>query len=61
MATFNSSSTCVLINQGIIAYSAPYNPLVETLLESHYDIFGMDLRGHGLSDEIRVIILVKKL
>ena len=41
----------VLIFHGITGYSAPYGPMVaEQLAKSGYDVFGLDLRGHGLSD-----------
>lgn len=41
----------VLILHGITAHSGPYGPMVaEQLAESGYDVFGMDLRGHGFSD-----------
>jgi acylglycerol lipase len=41
----------VLILHGITAYSKPYGPLVaEQLANEGYDVFAMDLRGHGLSD-----------
>jgi alpha-beta hydrolase superfamily lysophospholipase len=41
----------VLIMHGITAYSSPYGPLVaEQLADAGYTVFGMDLRGHGLSD-----------
>jgi alpha-beta hydrolase superfamily lysophospholipase len=41
----------VLIMHGISAYSGPYGPLVaEQLADAGYTVFGMDLRGHGLSD-----------
>jgi acylglycerol lipase len=41
----------VLIFHGLTAYSGPYGPFVaDQLTESGYDVFGLDLRGHGLSD-----------
>ena len=41
----------VLIFHGITGYSGPYGPLVaEHLSASGYDVYGLDLRGHGLSD-----------
>jgi len=41
----------VLIFHGITGYSGPYGPMVaEQLVASGYDVFGLDLRGHGLSD-----------
>lgn len=36
---------------GITAYSKPYGPMVaEQLSSAGFNVFGMDLRGHGLSD-----------
>jgi acylglycerol lipase len=41
----------ILIMHGITAHSGPYGPLLaEQLASAGFDIFGMDLRGHGLSD-----------
>jgi alpha-beta hydrolase superfamily lysophospholipase len=41
----------VLIFHGITGYSGPYGPMVaEQLAAAGYDVFGLDLRGHGLSD-----------
>ena len=41
----------VLILHGITAYSKPYGPMVaEMLADAGIDVFGLDLRGHGLSD-----------
>jgi len=45
------SPASVLISHGITAYSGPYGPLIaEKLASSGYTVYGMDLRGHGLSD-----------
>ena len=45
------SPASVLIFHGITAYSGPYGPIVaEQLAEAGYNVFGLDLRGHGLSD-----------
>ena len=44
-------SVSVLIFHGITGYSGPYGPMVaDRLAASGYAVFGMDLRGHGLSD-----------
>jgi len=44
----------VLILHGITAYSGPYGKLVaEELAAAGPEVFGLDLRGHGLSDGIR--------
>jgi len=41
----------VLIFHGITGYSGPYGPIVaEQLAAAGYDVFGLDIRGHGLSD-----------
>ena len=41
----------VLILHGITGYSGPYGPMVaEQLSSGGVDVFGLDLRGHGLSD-----------
>ena len=41
----------VLIIHGITAYSGPYGPMVaEQLSQAGYEVSGVDLRGHGLSD-----------
>lgn len=41
----------VLILHGITAYSGPYGPLIaEQLALAGFDVVGMDLRGHGLSE-----------
>jgi acylglycerol lipase len=44
----------VLLLHGITAYSEPYGPgLAEPLARAGVTVFGMDLRGHGLSDGVR--------
>ena len=44
----------VLLFHGITAYSEPYGPVVgEELARSGWDVFGLDLRGHGRSDGVR--------
>ncbi len=41
----------VLIMHGITGYSGPYGPMVaDQLAGAGYTVFGLDLRGHGLSD-----------
>ncbi len=45
------SPASVLIIHGITGYSGPYGPMVaEQLAGAAYNVFGLDLRGHGLSD-----------
>ncbi len=44
----------ILIFHGITAYSGPYGPLIaEQLSEAGFTVYGLDLRGHGLSDGSR--------
>jgi acylglycerol lipase len=44
----------ILIFHGITAYSEPYGKiLAEALARAGFNVFGMDLRGHGLSDGTR--------
>lgn len=46
-----SARASLLIFHGITAYSKPYGPMVaEQLASAGFNVFGMDLRGHGLSD-----------
>ena len=41
----------VLILHGITGYSGPYGPMVaEQVAGAGFDVFGLDLRGHGFSD-----------
>jgi alpha-beta hydrolase superfamily lysophospholipase len=41
----------VLILHGITGYSGPYGPMVaDQLSEAGFDVFCLDLRGHGMSD-----------
>jgi alpha-beta hydrolase superfamily lysophospholipase len=44
----------ILIFHGITAYSGPYGPMMaEQLSAAGFTVYGMDLRGHGLSDGAR--------
>ncbi|MFX1516495.1 MAG: alpha/beta fold hydrolase [Promethearchaeota archaeon] len=43
----------ILIFHGITAHSGPYDMLAQPLSQEGYSVFGLDLRGHGLSDGIR--------
>jgi len=46
-----ASPVSVLLLHGITGHSGPYGPIVaDQLAESGYNVFGLDLRGHGLSD-----------
>ncbi|MFX0010934.1 MAG: alpha/beta hydrolase [Candidatus Hermodarchaeota archaeon] len=40
----------ILIFHGITAYSRPYNEIAKIFNQNGYTVFGLDLRGHGLSD-----------
>ena len=47
------SNKAILILHGITAYSGPYNEFGKALADTGFVAFGLDLRGHGLSDGIR--------
>jgi len=49
----NPSKIAILILHGITAYSGPYETLGIPLSKIGYTVYGLDLRGHGLSDGIR--------
>lgn len=40
----------MLMLHGITAYSGPYSMIAEPLSERGFTVYGLDLRGHGLSD-----------
>ncbi|MFX1482259.1 MAG: alpha/beta hydrolase [Promethearchaeota archaeon] len=42
--------TGILLFHGITAYSGPYGLITKPLAELGFNIYGLDLRGHGLSD-----------
>ncbi|MHA2425454.1 MAG: alpha/beta hydrolase [Candidatus Thorarchaeota archaeon] len=42
--------TAILLFHGITAYSGPYGIITEPLAEKGFNVYGLDLRGHGLSD-----------
>ena len=48
-----SSNFAILILHGITAYSGPYDFIGTQLSNIGYAVYGLDLRGHGLSDGIR--------
>ena len=49
-----SHRVAILIFHGITAYSEPYGKLIaEELAAAGFDVFGLDLRGHGRSDGVR--------
>jgi len=47
------SNIAILIFHGITAYSGPYEMIGPQLSKIGYSVYGLDLRGHGLSDGIR--------
>ncbi len=49
----NPSKIAILILHGITAYSGPYEMLGVPLSKIGYTVYGLDMRGHGLSDGIR--------
>jgi acylglycerol lipase len=46
-------NVALLIFHGITGYSGPYNMIGEPASAAGFSAFGLDLRGHGLSDGIR--------
>ena len=48
--TETTRQTAMLIVHGITAYSGPYTMIAEPLSERGFPVYGLDLRGHGLSD-----------
>jgi pimeloyl-ACP methyl ester carboxylesterase len=46
----NPSKIAILVLHGITAYSGPYETLGVPLSKIGYTVYGLDLRGHGLSD-----------
>ena len=45
-----SKDSAILLLHGITAYSGPYGMIAEPLAEKGFSVYGLDLRGHGLSD-----------
>jgi acylglycerol lipase len=45
-----TSKTAIIIFHGITAYSGPYDMIGIPVSDAGFSIFGLDLRGHGLSD-----------
>ncbi len=45
--------SAILLFHGITAYAGPYELLVKPLVNRGFTVYGLDLRGHGLSDGIR--------
>jgi len=42
--------SAVLLLHGITAHSGPYSVLAEPLAERGFTVYGLDMRGHGMSD-----------
>ncbi len=45
-----SNNVAILIFHGITAHSGPYSFLADPISKHGFTIYGLDLRGHGLSD-----------
>ncbi|MGD9396797.1 MAG: alpha/beta fold hydrolase [Candidatus Thorarchaeota archaeon] len=45
-----AKKTAILLFHGITAYSGPYGLITNPLAEIGFNVYGLDLRGHGLSD-----------
>ena len=45
-----TKKSAILLLHGITAYSGPYGMIAKPLTELGFTIYGLDLRGHGLSD-----------
>jgi len=43
----------ILMLHGITAHSGPYSMIGDPLSKSGFTVYGLDLRGHGLSDGVR--------
>ncbi|MFX1485177.1 MAG: alpha/beta hydrolase [Promethearchaeota archaeon] len=46
----DAKNTGILLLHGITAYSGPYSLIAGPIIELGYNVYGLDLRGHGLSD-----------
>lgn len=51
--TKKTSNVGILIFHGITAHSKPYEDIAKPLSNMGFNVYGLDLRGHGLSDGIR--------
>ena len=45
-----SKKSAILLLHGITAYSGPYGMIANPLTKLGFTVYGLDLRGHGLSD-----------
>jgi acylglycerol lipase len=45
--------SAILLFHGITAYAGPYELLLKPLVKRGFTVYGLDLRGHGLSDGVR--------
>lgn len=48
-----AKQTAILLFHGITAHSGPYAMMTNPIQERGFTMYGLDLRGHGLSDGIR--------
>ncbi|MHA2027540.1 MAG: alpha/beta hydrolase [Candidatus Thorarchaeota archaeon] len=48
--TEGAKNSAILLLHGITAYSGPYGMIANPLTELGFTVYGLDLRGHGLSD-----------
>ncbi|MHA2143424.1 MAG: alpha/beta hydrolase, partial [Candidatus Thorarchaeota archaeon] len=48
--TKTPQQSAILLLHGLTAYSGPYAMIAEPLAERGFMVYGLDLRGHGLSD-----------
>lgn len=48
-----TKDTAILLFHGITAYSGPYLLITKPLTDLGFTVYGLDLRGHGLSDGVR--------
>ncbi|MFW9926591.1 MAG: alpha/beta fold hydrolase [Candidatus Thorarchaeota archaeon] len=46
----DTKDTGILLLHGITAYSGPYGLITSPLTQLGFNVYGLDLRGHGLSD-----------
>lgn len=52
-AAAKPKETAILLLHGITAYSGPYGMIANPLTKQGFIVYGLDLRGHGLSDGTR--------
>ncbi|MCK4916820.1 MAG: lysophospholipase [Candidatus Omnitrophica bacterium] len=52
----NDSKAVVILVHGYAEHSARYNYFAQQLVKNKYSVYSFDLRGHGLSEGIRVFV-----